>query len=93
MGQTATFDVIGVVGQVNLCSVVNASSELGGFLLPQRRQQWRLFLLGFPTLRQDGISRDVPRLTSDESAFNLSCGTIVAGGALCDAELLGKLCD
>ena len=36
--QTATFDVIGVVGQVNLCSVVNASSELGGFLLPQRRQ-------------------------------------------------------
>lgn len=59
------------------------------FLLTQRSKQWRHMSL--PADRQYGVGGYVPGFPCKESAFNLSCGTIVAHGALRYTMQTGKL--
>ena len=89
--QTAAFDVIGVIGQVNLRAMIDATLQSRVFLLSQSSQQGRHLLLGGSTLGQNSIRRDVPRLSCEENSINLSARTIIAGRAFRNAELLGKL--
>ena len=90
-GQFAAFDMVGVVGQVNLCTMVDAALEFGLFLLAQTGEQRREFLLSF--LWQHGIRRDVPCFACQESTIYFPCYALIARGTFANAVLFGKLYD
>lgn len=86
MGKPAAFDVIGVVGKVDLGAVINASAHLALFLLPEplkKRSRFHLALLG-----KRGVHGNIPRLSYKEGSFHLSGSTPVANGALGKIMLL-----
>ena len=93
VGQLATLDVVGVIGQINLNAMVDAALQFGGLLLSQYLKQGRNLRLGGTTLGQSGIGRDVPGFPRQEGAFNLSAGTIIASRALRNTIFLCKLND
>ena len=91
LGQAAAFDMVGVVGQVNLYAMINAAFHLGFLLFAQCGKQGRhLFLV---SSGQFGINGNVPCLSREESTFDFPCGAIVSGCALTDAVFFGKLTD
>ena len=76
--QSASFDMIGVVGQVDLRAVVYTGFHSAGFLYAKSVQQGRMFRpCGFSS-RQNGVSRDIPRLACQKCAIYLSICTIIA---------------
>lgn len=93
VGQPAAFDVIRVVGKVDLRAVVDAAFEAHGLLLAQHLQQRHdVSRAGFAT-RQYGIRRDVPGLARKKGSLDLSRGAVVASRALRDAVLCGECRD
>ena len=88
-GQAAAFDVVGVVGQVYLYSVIDPAFHLGLLLFAQGGQQWRH--LFFTAFGQGGLDRNVPCFSREERPFDFALGAIVAGGTLADAVFFGKL--
>ena len=91
MGQAAPFDVVGVVGEVNLGAVVNAATDIGLLLIAETLQE-RGFLL-LPLLGRLGITGDVPCLSGEEGSRNLPGGTPVPDRPLGDAERLCEFAD
>ena len=61
VGELAAFDVVGVVCEIDLCAVVDASAELCFFFFSESAQKGRdLFFCAF---RDAGVCRDVPGLS------------------------------
>lgn len=93
VGQPAAFDVIRVVGEVDLRAVVDAALETHLLLLAQHLQQ-RHDMPGSQLANgQCGIRRDIPGLARQEGSLDLSRGAVVAGRALRDAVLCGECRD
>lgn len=59
VGQPAALDMVGVVGKVNLDTVINAALDFAGLLLLERCQQWGCFRFPFSS-GQLGIGRHIP---------------------------------
>ena len=91
VGQSTAFDMVGVVGEVNLGAVIDAATDLGLLLLTEPLQQ-RGFLL-LPLLGRLGITGDVPCLSGEECSRNLPGGTPVPDRPLGDSERLCEFAD
>ena len=88
LGQPAPFDMVRIVGQVNLRAMINAPLEAPLLFLTQTLQQRRQFRL--PLLGQRGIGRNIPCLAGKERPFNLARRAIVTGRTLFNSVLLRK---
>ena len=88
--QSAAFDVVGVVGQVDLRLVVNAPFELHSLLLAQGNKQRRQFRAATFACRQSGIGGNVPCFSREERALDFPFGAIVTSRTLRNAVLLGE---
>lgn len=93
VGQPAALDVVRVVGEVDLRTVVDAALETHRLLLAQHLQQWHDMPGSRLATGQCGIRRDIPGLARQEGSLDLSRGAVVAGRALRDAVLCGKCRD
>lgn len=93
VGQPAAFDVVRVVGEVDLRAVVDAALETHLLLLAQHLQQ-RHDMPGSQLANgQCGIRRDVPGLARKKGSLDLSRGAVVASRAFRDAVLCGECRD
>ena len=93
VGQPAAFDVVRVVGEVDLRAVVDAALETHLLLLAQHLQQ-RHDMPGSQLANgQCGIRRDVPGLARKKGSLDLSRGAVVASRAFRDAVFCGKCRD
>lgn len=93
VGQPAALDVIRVVGEVDLCAVIDAAFETHRFLLTQYLQQRHDTPGSRLAPGQCGIRRDVPGLARKKGTLDFSRGAVVAGRALRDAVFCGKCRD
>lgn len=93
VGQPAAFDVVRVVGEVDLRAVVDAALETHLLLLAQHPQQRHDVSRAGLAPGQCGISRDIPGLARKKCSLDLSRGAVVAGRALRDAVLCGECRD
>ena len=91
MRQTAPFDMVGVVGEVDLGPVVDAAPDPGFLLFAETLQQRTGLRLAF--LRQRGVRRDAPGLSDQHGTFHLAGRTPVPDGAVGEGVLRGKLAD
>ena len=86
MRQAAAFDMVGVVGKVNLRLVIDTTFEPCLLLLAQNNEQWhRLTLPRFST-RKLRLGRNAPSLTHEGCTLNLSKGAVITRCALRDAK-------
>lgn len=93
VGQPAAFDVVRVVGEVDLRAVVDAALETHRLLLAQHLQQRHDVSGSRLATGQCGICRDIPGLARKKGSLDLSRGAVVAGRALCDVVLCGECRD
>lgn len=93
VGQPAAFDVVRVIGKVDLRAVVDAALETHLLLLAQHLQQRHDMPGSRLATGQCGIGRDIPGLARQEGSLDLSRGAVVAGRALRDAVLCGECRD
>lgn len=93
VGQPAAFDVVRVVGEVDLRAVVDAALETHLLLLAQHLQQRHDMSRAGLASGQCGIRRNVPGLARKKCPLDLSRGAVVAGGTLRDAVLCGECRD
>ena len=93
VGQPAALDVIRVVGEVDLCAVIDAAFETHRFLLTQYLQQRHDTPGSRLAPGQCGIRRDVPGLARKKGTLDFSRGAVVAGRALRDAVFCGECRD
>ena len=71
--ETTAFDMIGIVGQINLCAMIDASVQLFFFLVSQSKEQ-RAWLCGEVVL-QKGYSMSSPSgMLLRFSLLHNSCG-------------------
>ena len=87
--QTTTLYVIGIIGQIYLRSMIDASIQFGFFFFTQTTQQGIQLSLAF--WGQLRIRRNIPCLSSQECSFNFSFSTIITSCPLTDAVFFGKL--
>ena len=88
-GQFAAFDMVGVVGQINLRTMVDTALQFGFFLFAKTGKERRESFLSF--LGKVCISRDVPCFSCQKGTINLSRRTIITCGTFANAVFLGKL--
>lgn len=93
VGEPATLDVVGVIRQVNLRTVVDAAAHFALFLLTKSLQKGRGFLFATSAHGKWRIGRNAPGLAGQEGAFHLSGGAPVADGAFGQAVPVGKSSD
>lgn len=93
VGQPAAFDVVRVIGKVDLRAVVDAALETHLLLLAQHLQQRHDMPGSRLATGQCGICRNVPGLARKKCPLDLSRGAVVAGRALRDAMLCGECRD
>ena len=94
VGQAAAFHVVGVVGEVDLCAVVDAAFQRHGFFLAQRFEQGRRRCLpGIPLLGGSGVFGDVPCLSREKRSVDFPRCAVVARRAFRDAVLFCELYD
>ncbi len=91
MGEAASFDMVGIVGKVNLSAMIYSSSDVALFLFPEPLQERILLDLALPWKR--GIGRDVPSLSHEKGSFDFLGCAPVADGTLGKAMLLGEFSD
>ena len=80
--------MVGIVGQIDLCAMVNSAFQSRFLFVAQALKQWRNALFAFA--RQVGVGRDIPSFTRQKRTVDFPCGAIMTGGSLADAEFLGK---
>ena len=90
MRKSATLDVIGIIGKIDLGLMINASFELHLLLLAQHGQQRHDLTFPPAAFGQLCILRDVPCFAGQECSGYLPPGTVVTDGAFCNAQSLGK---
>ena len=91
MRQPAALYMVGVIGQVDLGAVVDASRQFCLFLFPQRVQQRRRFK--FRTSGQKRICGNIPRLADQKCTLYLTRGTVITDCALRNTVFCGELAD
>lgn len=91
MGEPAALYMVGAVGEINLGTVVDASADFPFLFFPEPFKKRTNLSLALPW--QGGISRDVPCLPGEESAFDFPGNAPVSDGPPGNTVLLGKLTD
>lgn len=66
--ETTAFDTIGIVGQINLCAMIDASVQLCFFLVSQSKEQRAWLCFGF--VGKWCFRRDIPCLHRQECSFD-----------------------
>ena len=91
VGQAAAFDMIGVIGQVNLGTMIDSATDPAFFLFTKLLEKRGNLLLAF--MGDWRIDRDVPGLSGQEGILHLSCIAPVTYGSFGKAVHLGILTD
>lgn len=81
--------MVGIIGEVNLGSVIDSAADFALFLLTKTLQQRTFFLFTFPGQR--GVGRNVPSLPHKHSPFHLPGRAPVPDRAFGEIVLLRKL--
>ena len=93
VGKPAALDVVGVVGQINLGAVVNATADFTLFFFSESLEKGRGFLFASATPRQFCIGRQAPGLAGQERPGNFPGSAPVAHRPLRQTVLLSKFTD
>lgn len=78
VGEATAFDMVGVVGQIDLGAVVDAAAHLAFFLFAETLQEGRAFPFMDVVPGGYGVNRDAPGLAGEEGTVNLAGGAPVA---------------
>ena len=90
MRKFAALNMVRVIGQIYLCSVIDAAFEPHFLLFSEGYEKGKhTFFCSF-AFRQLRICRNIPSLTCQECSFYLSVCTIISCGSLRNAKLIGE---
>ena len=87
--QTAPLDVVGVVGEVDLCAMIYAARHPVCLFLPQGSEQRRYFVAGIDSVRQRGVGRYAPCLSDEACPGHLARAAVIPHGSLGQSMGLG----
>lgn len=87
MGETASFDMVGIVSEVDLYAVIYATFDPSCHLFSKNTQQRRFFIFFLIPSCDFGISRYTPRFADEEGSFKPAMCAIVSGSPFRDSML------